>query len=320
MKVFLTGRLHDFAMRDLRSRYEVDVHTGRIPVSRRVLRSKIRDADGLVCFPFDRIDREIIDSAENLRTICAYSVGFDHIDVEHAKSRKIRVGYTPDVLTDATADLAFSLILDVARRVTEGDRAIRAGRWKTGYGPYDFLGMDLRSKTLGILGMGRIGQAVAGRAVGFGMKIAYHSRRRIPASRERALGARYFSLPGLVSRSDVISIHVPYTAETHRMVDAAFLGKMKRTAILVNTARGRIVNQSDLAQALKKKVIAGAGLDVFESEPVPRGDPLARLQNAVLAPHIGSSTVETREAMARLTLRNLHLGMAGRKPVCSVGY
>lgn len=320
MKVFLTGRLQDFAMRELRKRYTVEVHTGSIPISRPRLRSKVRDADGLVCFPFDFIDRDIIDSGVNLRTICTYSVGFDHIDVGHAKSKKIRVGYTPDVLTEATADLSFSLILDVARRVTESDRMIRAGKWNRVYGAADFLGTDLQSKTLGILGMGRIGQALARRAGAFGMKITYHSRHRIPRSTERALCARYASLPRLVSGSDVISIHVPHTGETHGMVDAAFLKRMKRTAILVNTARGKIVNQRSLAAALKKNTIAGAGLDVFESEPLQKGDPLTRLQNVVLAPHIGSSTAETREAMARITLRNLRLGMARKKPAYSVGF
>lgn len=319
-KVFLTRRLHDFALEDLGRKYLVEVHAGRIPIPRARLRSKVRDADGLVCFPCDTVDADIIDSAEGLRAISTYSVGFDHIDIAHAKKKKIRVGYTPGVLTDATADLAFSLILDVTRRVTEGDRTIRAGRWSQVYGAYDFVGTGIQSKTLGILGLGRIGQALARRAGAFGMDVTYHGRRRAPKGVERSLGARYVGLDELIACSDIISIHVPHTAETDGMFDAGAFKRMKRTAVLINTARGRIVNQKDLAGALKRKTIAGAGLDVFESEPIGRGDPLTRLQNVVLAPHIGSSTEETRAEMARITVRNLHLGMAGRRPLYSVGY
>ncbi len=319
VRVFLTRRLQDFAIRELEERYDLEIHSGRIPVPKAKLLSRIGDVEGLICHPYDTVDREVIDAAGKLRVISTYSVGFDHIDVARARKRGIRVGYTPEVLTDATADLAFALILDVTRRVTEGDRMIRAGEWVLDGEGDGYVGHDMRSRTLGILGMGRIGGAVAKRAGAFGMDIVYHNRHRVAESAERALGARYVGLEGLIAGSDVISIHVPYTGKTDGMFDAAVFARMKRTAILVNTARGRIVNERDLVSALRRKAIAGAGLDVFETEPIRRNSPLTRMQNVVLAPHIGSSTEETRAKMARITLDNLHRGMAGRRPVYSVG-
>ena len=177
--VFLTRRLHDFALKELRKKYQIEVHSGKIPIPRSKLRSKIKEIDGLICFPYDKIDRELIDAAENLKVISTYSVGFDHIDTEHAKKRKIRIGFTPEVLTDATADLAFSLMIDIFRRVSEGDRIIRSGKWTVIYGAYDYVGFDLQGKTLGILGLGRIGSTLAKRAKAFDMKIIYHNRKKI---------------------------------------------------------------------------------------------------------------------------------------------
>ena len=316
MKVFLTRPLHDFALEYLQKRHATITHAGMIPIPRETLLQNIRDADGLVCFPGDVIDREVIDAADSLKAISTYSVGYDHINIEYAKKKKIRIGYTPEVLTDATADLAMALMLDVSRRVTEGDRIIRAGRWNNMFGAYDYLGRDLRSKTLGILGMGRIGTAVAKRAVPFGMNVTYHNRRPL-ADNETAA---FVDLARLVSESDIISIHVPHTEKTDRMFDKIIFQNMKDTAILINTSRGRIINQDDLVAALTNGIIAGAGLDVFESEPISSENPLLSLQNVVLAPHIGSSTIETRIEMAKLTLKNLELGMAGKSPVYSVGY
>ena len=318
MKIFLTGKLPDFALKELRKVHIVNVHTGKIPISRAKLLSGICNADGLVCFPFDSIDQDVIDSAISLKAICTFSVGFDHIDVKYAKSKNIQIGYTPDVLTEATADLAFSLILDVTRRVTESDRIIRAGKWTKPYGAVEFVGTGLQSKTLGILGMGRIGQALAKRAAVFGMKTSYYNRHRFSNNVEKSLGVKYSGLSRLISKSDIISVHVPYTKDTHGMINAAFFKKMKKTAILVNTARGKIVNQRDLTVALKGNEIGGAGLDVFESEPLQKGDLLTKLNNVVLSAHIGSSTVQTRDEMARLTIKNLNLGMAGKKPIHSV--
>lgn len=317
-KILLTRKLHDFAISELRKRYHVTIHDGKIPMPKKDLITKARHVDGLVCFPYDVIDGEVIEGAKNLRAISTYSVGYDHIDLESAKRRGIRVGYTPDVLTDATADLAMALVLDLLRRVTEGDRLIRAGKWKVIFGAYDYVGTDLRGKTLGIFGMGRIGQAVAKRASAFGMNVIYNSRRRLDAKTERRLGVRHVSFDRLVRKSDVLTVHVPYGRQTHQIIDAAVFKKMKRGAFLVNTARGRIVNEGDLVSALKSGTIAGAALDVFESEPIGGSHPLARCQNVVLAPHIGSSTRETRERMADIAVRNLVRGLEGGKMPHSV--
>lgn len=319
-KVYLTRTLHDFALKELKKRYEIEIHSGKIPIPKTKLRSKIKEADGLICFPYDKIDKDMIDTAENLKVISTYSVGFDHIDTEYAKKKKIRVGYTPEVLTDATADLAFSLLLDISRRLSEGDRIIRDGRWKEIYGAYDYVGVDLQGKTIGILGLGRIGSTLAKRAKAFDMKIIYHNRKRISKTKEKSLNAKYVSFEKLISQSDFISIHVPHTKETNQLFDMKIFKKMKRTAFLINTSRGKVIKEKDLVTALKKKIISGAGLDVFEVEPIKKKHPFVKLPNIVLAPHIGSSTKETRSKMAELTVKNLDLGMKGKKPIYSVGY
>ncbi len=212
----------------------------------------------------------------------------------------------------------FSLILDLLRRVTEGDRIIRKGDWRQIYGAHDYVGVDLAGKTLGILGLGRIGQAVAKRAVGFGINVIYHNRKRVSRKIEHSTHSKFESINGLLKKSDVISIHVPYTKQTHQIVDMEFFKKMKKSAFLVNTARGQIINEKDLVLALRKKIISGAALDVFDFEPIGKNHPLAKMQNVVLAPHIGSSTVETRKKMAELTVKNLKLALAGKKPIYSV--
>ena len=319
-RVFLTRTLHSFALKELRKLYQIEIHSGKIPIPQTKLRSKIKDIDGLICFPYDVIDKTTIDLAKNLKVISTYSVGFDHIDTKYAKKKKIRVGYTPEVLTDATADLAFSLLLDLLRRVSEGDRIIRNGEWKVIYGAFDYVGLDLQDKTLGILGLGRIGGTLAKRAKAFDMKLVYHNRKRLSRAKEKALGVKYVSFEKLVNQSDVISIHVPYTKETEHMFDMKIFRKMKKSAFLINTSRGKIVNEKDLIVALKRKTIAGAGLDVFEKEPISKEHSLVKLQNVVLAPHIGSSTKETRAKMAEITIKNLNLGINEKKPIYSVGY
>jgi len=319
-KVFLTRTLHDFALKELKKRYHVEVHSGKIPIPQTKLQSKIKEIDGLICFPYDKISKEAIESAKNLKVISTYSVGFDHIDTESAKKKKIRVGYTPEVLTDATANLAFSLLLDISRRISEGDRIIRNGEWKEVYGAFDYVGVDLKDKTIGILGLGRIGETVAKRAKAFDMKIIYHNRKQVSKTKERTLNAKYVSFEKLISQSDFVSIHVPHTEDTDQLFGINVFKKMKKSAYLINTSRGKVVNQEDLVTALKKKIISGAGLDVFEIEPVKKNHPLVKLENIVLAPHIGSSTEETRSKMAEITVKNLDLGMNGEKPTYSVGY
>lgn len=319
-RVFLTRTLHEFALKELRKKYQIEIHSGKIPIPKNILKNKIKTIDGLICFPYDKIDKKMMDLAANLKVISTYSVGFDHIDISHAIKKKIRVGYTPEVLTDATADLAFTLILDVMRRVSEGDKIIRSGKWRQIYGAYDYVGIDLQGKTLGILGMGRIGSTLAKRVKAFDMKIIYHSRKRVSKSKEKALGIKYVSQEKLFTQSDIISIHVPHTEQTDALFDSKVFKKMKKSAFLINTARGKIIKEKDLVSALKKKTIAGAGLDVFESEPIGKNHPLTKISNVVLAPHIGSSTKETREQMAKITVKNLNLGLSGKKPIYSVGY
>ena len=319
-KIFLTRTLHDFALKELKKKFQVEIHTGKIPIPQKTLKSKIKEVDGLICFPYDKIDKEIIQSAKNLKVISTYSVGYDHIDTQFAKENKIRVGYTPEVLTDATADMAFALLLDSLRRISEGDRIIRKGKWKQIYGAYDYVGLDLQSKTLGIIGLGRIGKILAKRAKAFDMKIIYHNRKQISKTEEKKLGVKYVTFDKLITQSDIISVHVPHTKETNQMFDMKIFKKMKKASFLINTSRGKVVNEKDLAIALKQKIIAGAGLDVFETEPINKNHPFLKLENIVLAPHVGSSTKETRIKMAEITTKNLILGMKGKKPIYSIGY
>ena len=319
-KVFLTRTLHDFAIKELKKKYEIEIHSGKIPIPITKLRSKIKEVEGLICFPYDKVDKETLELAENLKVISTYSVGFDHIDLQCAKEMKIRVGYTPEVLTDATADLAIGLLLDISRRITEGDNIIRSKKWNQVFGAYDYVGNDLQGKTLGIFGFGRIGQTLAKRAKAFDMKIIYHSRRRVSKKIEKQLDAKYVSFEKMLAKSDVISIHVPHTNETEYVFSKKTLGKMKKTAFLINTARGKIIKEKDLEHALKNKTIRGAGLDVFETEPLSKKNGLMKLKNVVLAPHIGSSTEETRTEMAKIALQNLNRGINGKKPIFSVGY
>ena len=319
-RVFLTRTLHEFALKELKKKYQIEVHTGKIPIPKNILKNKIKNIDGLICFPYDKIDNELIDFGSNLKVISTYSVGFDHIDIDYAKKKKIRVGYTPKVLTDATADLAFGLMLDLVRRISEGDRLIRNGEWKQIFGAYDYVGIDLQGKTLGILGMGRIGGTLAKRAKAFDMKIIYHNRNRISKNKEKTLGAKYVSQNKLITQSDILSIHVPHTSETDQMFNNKIFKKMKNSSFLINTSRGKIVNEKDLSAALKNKIISGAGLDVFESEPIGKNHPFTKISNIILAPHIGSSSKETREEMAKIAVKNLNLGINGKNPIYSVGF
>ena len=318
MKVLLTRSLHDFAVKKLQELYDVEIHTGKIPMPIDLLISKIKDKDGLVCYPYDRIDRKIIDTASRLVAISTYSVGYDHIDIKYAQKKGIIVSYTPEVLTRATADLTMALLLAVFRKVVEGDRLIRKGKWKVIFGPNEFLGTDLYGKTLGIFGMGRIGKAVVKRAKGFEMNILYHNRTKLSKKEEKRLGIRYCGLEELFRKSDVISIHAPHTRKTNEIVNLRLFKKMKKTAFLINTARGKIINENDLIFALQKKMIAGAGLDVFSKEPIDSNHPLSKMENVVIMPHSGSSTAETRSKMAEICVKNLILSLSGKKPIYQV--
>ena len=319
-KIFLTRTLHDFALKELKKKFQVEIHTGKIPIPQSTLKFKIKQVDGLICFPYDQINKEIIQSAKNLKVISTFSVGYDHIDTKFAKEKKIRVGYTPEVLTNATADMAFALMIDSLRRISEGDRIIRKQKWKQIYGAYDYVGLDLQGKTLGIVGLGRIGKTLAKRAKAFDMKIIYYNRKQISKANEKKLGVKYTTFNKLITKSDIISIHVPHTNETNQMFNMKIFKKMKKTSFLINTSRGKVVNEKDLAIALKQKIIGGAGLDVFETEPISKNHQFLKLENVVLAPHVGSSTKETRTKMAEITIKNLILGIKGKKPIYSIGY
>ena len=253
-----------------------------------------------------------MDCAPRLKMIANFGVGYDNIDVPAATARGIKVSNTPGVLTNTTADLAFSLMLAVARRVVEGDSRTRSGKWGP-WAPFGFLGSEVTGKTLGIIGLGQIGKEVARRAKGFRMPILYHNRKRIPENEELQLGAKYVDLETLLKESDFVSIHVLLNDQSRGLIGANELGLMKPSAFLINVSRGPVINENALVDALKAKKIAGAGLDVYEKEP-KLAEGLAELNNTVLTPHIGSATIETRIAMGKLAVKNLNAGLMGQRP------
>ncbi|MCX8181259.1 MAG: glyoxylate reductase [Thermofilaceae archaeon] len=316
-KVFVCRQIPEEGLRVIRDFYEVEVWDRYSPPPREVLLEKVREVDALVTLLTDKIDKEVLDSAQRLRIIAQYAVGFDNIDVAYATLKGVYVTNTPGVLTDATADLTWALLLAAARRIVEADRFVRSGdywRTSTGWHPLMMLGYHVTGKTLGIIGMGRIGQAVARRAKGFEMRVLYYQRRKLAESLERELNAKYVDLETLLRESDFVSIHVPLTKETFRMIGEKELRIMKPTAILINTSRGAVVDEEALVKALKEGWIAAAGLDVFEKEPLPPEHPLTKLDNVVLAPHVGSATLETRASMAKLVAENLIAFYKGEEP------
>jgi len=316
--VLVTRRLHKSALDELEKKCNVFLHNGKIPIPKKNLINKIKDMDGLICHPYDTIDKKVIKNAKNLKVISTFSVGFDHIDIDFAKSLGIKIGYTPEVLTNATAELTIGLILDILRRISEGDRIIRNKKWNVIFGAYDYTGTEVSGKTIGIIGMGRIGREVAKKANGLGMNVIYHNRKPVSKSIERKLKAKYVSESVLYKKSDVISLHVPYNNDTHHLMNSKIFKKMKKTSFLINTSRGKIVNEKQLVTALKTKEIQGAGMDVYESEPVHRNSLLLKLENVVLAPHVGSSTNETRQKMSDITVKNLVFALEGKKLLYSV--
>lgn len=283
------------------------------PITGEELRSGVAAAEALLCMLTDRVDAELLDRAPQLRVIANFAVGFDNIDVAEARRRGIEVTTTPDVLTEATADLTWALMLGAARRIGESDRMVRSGQWQ-GWGPGQLLGLPIAGRRLGIIGMGSIGAAVARRAVGFGMAVCYSNRHRVDPAIEAELGARFVSLDELLETSDVVSLHAPRNAESEHLIDASALARMKSTAILVNTARGSLIDEAALVEALRSGRIAAAALDVFEHEP--RLAPgLIELDNVVVAPHIGSATTTARAAMVELCSRNIIEVLAGRPAI-----
>jgi len=312
-RVVVTGRVPEAAIEKLRAEHEVDAWTGPESIGREELLRRVAGADAIVSLLTERIDGELLDAAgPQVKVVSNVAVGYDNIDVPACTGRGIVATNTPGVLTEATADIAFGLILMATRRLGEGERLIRAGQaWK--WGMFFLLGSSLQGKTLGVVGMGGIGQATARRAKAFGMDIVYQSRSEIDPAIAAELGARRVDLDELLTVSDVVSLHCPYGPATHHLIGAEQLAAMKSSTYLVNTARGPIVDEAALAAALRDGVIAGAGLDVFEHEPQVHPE-LLDLENVTLVPHLGSATVETRTAMAMLAADNALAVLGGEQP------
>jgi len=311
-RLLVTGRLPGEVMASLKEEFEVEANSEDKPFSRQKLLQSIRDKDGLISMITDNIDDEVLNVASHLKMVAHFGVGYNNIDVKAATSRGILVSNTPGVLTEATAELAFSLILAIARRLVECDKITREGRFQY-WAPMLFLGREVTGKTLGIIGLGQIGKAVALRAKGFTMRVLYHNRKRIKVSEEKALHAKYVSLKTLLMESDFVSLHVPLTEHTKYLIGADELSLMKPTAYLINTSRGPVVDERALLNALREKKIGGAGLDVYENEPALTPG-LEELDNVILLPHVGSGTLETRIRMATMAMANLIAGLNGEVP------
>ena len=306
--LYVSRLLPDPVMAAVRAQYDLLHEPSNGPAAPTALRQGLSRAVAAIVTLTDRIDADILASAQELKVLANYAVGYNNIDLNAAQRRGIAVTNTPDVLTDATADLTWALLLAAARRVVEGDRLVRSGQW-TGWTPTQLLGAAVAGSIVGIVGMGRIGQAVARRAAGFRMQVIYHSHRAVDAPP----GAHWTSrdLPDLLRESDIVTIHVPLTPETRHLIGAPEFALMRRTAILINTARGPIVDESALVTALQEGTIAGAGLDVFEDEPKIHPH-LASMPQVVLLPHLGSATLATRVEMGMICLKNIEAILAGR--------
>ncbi|UCG70200.1 MAG: D-glycerate dehydrogenase [Thermoplasmata archaeon] len=312
VRIYVTRSLPSPGIEMLKERYEVEVNPhDRVPTKEEIV-TAVKDKDALLCLLTDPIDREVIDAGSNLKIISNYAVGYNNIDVAYATKRNILVTNTPGVLSETTADLAFSLLMAAARRIPEGDKFMREGKFK-GWGPQLMLGTDVHGKTLGIIGLGRIGRLVAKRALGFDMKILYYSAKRKPDI-EQEMGLEYAELDDLLQRADFVSLHVPLTPDTEGLLGRRELGLMKPSAYLINTSRGEVVDEQALIEALKNKRLRGAGLDVFTGEPTNINQELYELENAVLAPHIGSASFETRSKMAEMAAQAVIDAMEGKKP------
>jgi glyoxylate reductase len=313
-KVYVTRQLFKPAIDLLKKKSSVEIFKGEDdPIPREVLLKKVDDIDGLLCLITERIDKEVFDAGKKLKVISNYAVGFNNIDVDEASKRGIYVTNTPGILTETTADCAFALMMAVSRRIVEGDKNIRAKRWVHAWGPRMFMGSDIHGKTLGIVGLGRIGVAMTKRAKGFDMKIIYYDPiRRVDLEKE--YGIVYLPLNDLLAQADFVSIHVPLTNETLHLIKKEQFNMMKRTAYLVNTSRGLVIDEKALYEALKTKQIAGAGLDVFEREPIEPTNPLIELDNIVMTPHIASASIDTRIAMAMMAATNLIAVLERRVP------
>lgn len=311
-RVYVTRQIFPDALDLIEKSAELEMWPDEEPPSPEQLREALADVDGAIINVMDRIDAPLFDAAPKLKVLSQVAVGLDNIDIPEATKRGILVGYTPGVLAKSTADLAFGLLLAVARRVVESDKWVREGNWKISHHPMFWLGAEVNGSTLGILGLGGIGLETAKRGLGFDMKILYHSRTR-KRDMEAEYGFKYASFKRVLTESDFLSIHVPLTPKTNRFIGEKQLKMMKSTAILVNLSRGPVVDTDALYEALTKGWIAGAGLDVFDPEPVPKDHPLLGLDNVVVLPHIGSASNRSRREMHLLAARNLVAGLKGER-------
>ena len=311
--VLITRKIPEAGIKLLQEKgYRLKINDRNRPLTRDELKVLVRDCDGIITLLSDTVDKEIMDAAPNLRVIANYAVGYNNINVDYATRRRILVTNTPDVLTPATADLVWALLMAVSKRIVEADAFVRVGKFK-GWAPELFLGHDVTGKTLGIIGAGRIGQAVSRRAKGFEMTLLYYSKSSKPAF-EAETGARRVSLEDLLQSSDFVSLHCPLTEETYHLLNEQRLKSMKSGSILINTARGPVVDEVALVQVLKHGPLAGAGLDVYEHEPQVHPE-LLKMKNVVLLPHIGSATTETRNEMARMVAHNIIAVLEKGRPV-----
>jgi len=303
--VYITRKIPEPGPSILKKHFQVKMNPGVDVLDREDLFENVRNVDALMCMLGDKIDSNVMDAAgPNLRVISCYSVGYDHVDIKEAERRKIIVTNTPNVLANTTADLTFSLILTAARNIVNADSYVRNGNWKFGWTPDLFLGYDVHGSTLGIIGLGEIGTLVAKRAKGFDMEVIYYSKTR-KSRIESELGINYVPLEELLQRSDFVSIHVSLNKDSFHMIDESKFKLMKKTAFIINTSRGKIINEHHLISALRNKVIAGAALDVYEIEPIFRSNPLTQLSQTILLPHIGSATFITRSKMSEIAVNNI---------------
>lgn len=312
-KILVARAIFPDALAQLEEKFEVQSNQADDIFSPEQLRKHLAEVKGALVFGSERIDRNTLSDAKDLKIVANISVGYNNFDVPAMTAAGVMATNTPDVLTDTTADFGFALLMATARRITESEHWIRNGQWDKMSIVYNPLGMDLHHTTLGIIGMGRIGQGIAKRALGFGMKVMYHNRKRLSETDEKACGARYVDKETLLREADHVVLVVPYSAESHHLIGAKEIALMKPTATLVNIARGGIVDDAALAAALKAKTIFAAGLDVYEGEPKVQPE-LLKLSNVVLAPHIASATEKTRRAMVALAIDNLNAALEGKRP------
>jgi glyoxylate reductase len=312
MRILVSGRLPDAVRESLVEQHEVTVNLNDAPMTRADLLEQVADKAGLLCMISDRVDEQLLASAPDLKMVANCAVGYDNIDVDACSRRGILVSNTPGVLTEATAELTWALILAISRNVVSGDAYTRAGKFRF-WAPLHFLGSEVSGKTLGIVGMGRIGQAVARRAAGFNMPVCYHNRSPIKANAAAGFDWEAVSLETLLERADFVSLHLPLSPETRHLINKAALKRMKPSAFLVNTARGPVVDEAALVEALRSGQIKGAALDVYEEEPA-LAPGLVELNNVILLPHMGSATWETRTRMTARAANNLLAGLAGEQP------